>query len=840
MLAQSLFKRLLRFTSLGALFAGCVPGVSAQSGAVFSTQAPISGQVGTQFVVFLPLFNTGTSDAANVQVTSVTLGHQVPSNLNPPLAIGTLVVGDHNSLDFRFEDSGLVTGANYLLTVRGTYQVGTQTFGFTVNRFLALTVPSAATLTLIQHWIVLDDVLAVANSLPGIDPAADNQTMLNYLRSRPEFIDSDIDVPSSSVWATFANGEEFIFANDRRSPSLPPVNPAFQPSLATTFKLGTSPLPPTQFLSTSSNAKSPSELPSSSAVSLRNTLTSTIAFDDSNLIRDLTKILVPQNYTAPLLVDASVDLNGSLRAAGGDGVFYYTSHGGFHGSTAIILDYGIWTSTKADAYMDARLPSSDIFGTKLTPPTLIHMLAQASSDVITNQPIYETHYAFTASFVRKYFKPFSTASFVFIDACGSADPRTTTGQDAQNLKQAFLDKNTSVYAGWTATVADDIATNSARLVFDRLLGANKFFREAAFNQRPFDWQSVINNDIQQHSLGVDLNSGALLGFSINPTLTQISQVFGLLAPSIDQVQVDESGTFDPPNILLLTGLFGSDLATVTVGGDNPAPGMTATTGGAELATCLNEKPDLITCGDLSPSGNGSGGNVQVSVRGHNSNIARLTYWQGPFQFFAAGEDSLKQTVNFNLAFRQDIRLHRPVIHNPPVEPNSTPDFPIQAIFPVSTANYSCTGTGVYVVPLPGVITETFTWTGGGTLPLVVGRNAIFTDGFALGGAVVSSTTFLLDLAAGTLTTLGCQFTDVILSTNGTTTLSQVLPVSTADFITVLKVALDPVSATITPPNPPPSAEAPCLILITNPCQATVNWSQVIPLANTAPDPNSAR
>lgn len=846
MRVQCPVSRWARAISLAAFCLGLASSVSAQAGPAFSTQAPISGIVGSTFTVFLPVFNTGAADAANVLVTSVALGHMAPTNLSLPQSIGTLVAGDHHVLDLGFDAGVVSVGANYLLTVRGTYQAGTQTLGFALNRFVGVSIPSDSTATLIQHWIVLDEALAEANSLPGLDPVADQQTMLNSFRSHPEFIDSGIDVPSSSVWATFANGEALIFGNDR-NPYPQPHATSILALAATNYspKVSANLAAPTD--TTPGSGKLPSELPASSAVSLRNTLPR-FPFGDADLIHDLEKMLSPQNYqvTKP---DASVDLNGSLRSAGGDGVFYITSHGGFHKRAGTIWDYGIWTSTKADAWMDARLPTSDVFGTPLTPPTLIHMMALAYTDPAGND-VYETHYAFTSSFVRKYFSNFSNASLAYIDACGSDDPRLTAGQDAQDLKRAFLDKNASVYVGWSATVDDGISTDSARLVFDRLLGANQFFLETGatpsgevFKQRPFDWQSTVT-DLPKHSLGLDAdfarNTLAVLKFTQNSSL-DLARVFGLLAPSIDQVEVDEAGTLTPPNNFFITGLFGSDLPTVTVGGDNPSKGTTATTGGRELSSCADSEPDIVKCGDLSPSGDGSAGNVQVSVRGHNSNIAQLTYWQGPFQFIVAGEDTLKQTVNFNVAFRQDIRLHRPVIHNPPVEPSSSTDFPIQAIYPVSTASYSCTGTGVYVTPLPGVISETFTWTGGGTLPLFQGRNVFFTDGFALEGTVVSHTALLLYLTAGTLLTPGCQYMDVILSTSGTTTtVPDVLPVLTANFISALKVTLDPDSAAITSPNPPPSGAAPCLILITNPCQATMNWSEIMPLANTQPDPMSAR
>jgi hypothetical protein len=51
--------------------------------------------------------------------------------------------------------------------------------------------------------------------------------------------------------------------------------------------------------------------------------------------------------------------------------------------------------------------------------------------------------------------------------------------------------------------------------------------------------------------------------------------------------------------------------------------------------------------------------VQVSVSGHNSNVARVTEWQGQFTFkvtqTGGSTDTLFQTLTLNPVFREDIR-----------------------------------------------------------------------------------------------------------------------------------------------------------------------------------------
>jgi hypothetical protein len=113
--------------------------------------------------------------------------------------------------------------------------------------------------------------------------------------------------------------------------------------------------------------------------------------------------------------------------------------------------------------------------------------------------------------------------------------------------------------------------------------------------------------------------------------------------------------------------------------------------------------------DLPPSGSGSEGDVIVTVRNHNSNVARLTEWRGTFQYGAAGAGTINMNITFDVAFRADIRQYRPMIHDPPWEPSSGP---IAQISPESSATFACGGT--YTITIPNG-TTTYTLTGSGAL-----------------------------------------------------------------------------------------------------------------------------
>jgi hypothetical protein len=778
--------------------------VRAQSTPAFSTETPNSGVLGSTFVVLLPIFNTGSAEADNVQVTSVTLGHAAP--ISPVLApaVGTLAPGDHYEIHLQFDATKLFTGQNYLLSVRGTYTNGTQTSGFAVNRILKVFIAVGPAQAELRRWIVLDAIKERFASRSRLDPNADNEEMLSFLQTFPDFVDSGIDADSSSVWATFADGHAIIIANDRtvgataassvatiaRSRMAVPQAPSKSPQVHSGLSFVSAPEP----------SGPPSEIPQSNAARLLNTLGS--GYDITT--KDLTSWLGGNGYRPLNGADASVDSLKSLKKVAGDGVFYIDSHGGFHAGKGV---YSVWTSTVADDWTDARF-LGDWAPLPPDPPTLFHMLADLTTG---DSPVEEWHYSFNANFVKTYFNSFSPNSFVYIDACSSDSPK------AQDFKQAFLKQKASLYAGWTGTVDDSDSAPTARLVFDRLLGANEFCPETSpealvtpcvagqapsgiFPQRPFDYQSV-SSDISHHITP----PSAFLNFTAG------SGQFGLLAPSISNMKVDES--VGAGGQLTVLGNFGTDPRT-TGGGSVQVAGNDA--------SIVSWDPVAIVV-DLAAA---ASGNVQVIVRQHKSNVATLTMWQGQFNFLSSGPQSVNETITYNLNFRQDVRKYRDEIHFPPIEPSNL-SF---SVMNTSNASYSCSGSDKQG---DSVQTTTWMWVGSGTL------TPTYTLGF---GPFFSVDAQLLDSRAMKFN-LFAQFLGNACITSFTiappgVTFTGTDPGLGLSVFTPLSLSLDD-AANILVPMPPLQTNIvfPQTRDIT-PATVTLQWNKIAPIS--PPDPKSAR
>jgi hypothetical protein len=327
-------------------------------------------------------------------------------------------------------------------------------------------------------------------------------------------------------------------------------------------------------------------------------------------------------------------------------------------------------------------------------PDLVLFEAQTGDkNPVTGIPIVQRHYAITSQFVTDNWQDLSSNSVIYIDACASAGViiQPDGSQTENDFEQAVFNKHGSVYIGWAGAVQTEVtvkvATATALFVFDRLLGANQWLPESP-PQRPFDYESVFR-DLGTHTyFGLKLGEQGVgadqifLTYAHNPNDGPTQ--FGLLAPSIAFMDADPPGQ---PNKLRIWGLLGNDQSQTTV-----------TVGGQKLDNVSLNKGGGVLIADLPPSGPSSAGDVVVAARDHNSNVARVTKWQGTFRYTVAEAGTLSGETTFNLAFRGDIRKYRQAIHRDPVEPTAA----MFQISSLSSAQFACNGTDVDPSTAPGV------------------------------------------------------------------------------------------------------------------------------------------
>jgi hypothetical protein len=793
----------------------------------FSIQGPMSGVLGSEFVAILPLVNTGSGTAGGVSITSVSLGDAALSDPVLPQSLRSLAANDFVVLDLKFEAAKLVVGTTYTLTVRGTYRSGSQALGFAVNQPLIIATPDESLRTELEHWVARDAVRQKFASLPHLNQDADNQALLNFIRSRPEFVSSGIHAGSSSIWAIFADGERYIIANNLALPAHSAAHGEQGSSSSTTVRTQDALSPgPQQGRAAEPSAQQPIiDVPVSSTSHILNALGP--GWAHPIVAEAVEGWLRKQNYQ--FAADASVK---GFKQVGGDGILYISSHVGTAGDGSpddpfqFAIGTGQWTSPEADQEFASDLKLT----TPLRLPDLTVIGGIWAADLLNQQPILEDHYAITAQFARHYWKRFNANSLVYVNTCYSDGP------EARDFKQAVFDTGASVYVGWEGLGAQqtlgDMSANTAAFVFDRLLGANDaaYFPETP-PQRPFDLQSIFN-DFKNHTfegspLGVSGVGAAQSVLKIEPNPGDGPTQFGLLAPSIAFMDADPPGQ---PNKLRIWGLFGNDQSQTTV-----------TVGGQKLDNVLLNKGGGVLTADLPPSGPSSAGDVVVAVRDHSSNVARVTEWQGTFRYTVAEAGTLSRETTFNLAFRGDIRKYRLAIHQDPVEPTGA----MFQISSLSRAQFACNGTGVDPSTDPKV-TATYKYSGSGTLtpffPTIGGTLSPGPGEFLLDTLVTSSRSMTMFIP----TTAGfpCSWTEHVVDTHDNPpAVTDVGPVAMdlcmppGELSTNLEldenavIHAGPVSFNLpaswcTPPN--------------GTSKAGLNWNAIQPKPGTAPDPASAR
>ncbi len=465
------------------------------------------------------------------------------------------------------------------------------------------------TLSETDRHACLDAIQAFLDTNAGLSLDEQAAAALAFVRTRPEFVDSDLD--EDGVWAFFVDAVPLFLLFNREPDPAPP-------DLRWPLSLG----------------RAPTEVPDNSTAMLINTLGPVFAD-----VIPVVKPLLQGNGYSTIVDPGTVE---SLRAFNDDGVFFIYAHGGMpripiltaggdfelgpNGRPRGRREFGVWTSDMAvpgsvEAFRD------DIDHGRLGIGMAHHGTGQPGS------PRSVRHYWFTAAFVDTYMN-FGSDSLVWFNCCRS------NSSVSQGFVQACIRAGAGLFVGWNRRTTDGDCIVCSRFVFDRLLGANATSPLENPLQRPFEYDKVWQ-------------SMAAKGLPSGLVYTVGNGNFGLLAPTIAYILINE---FDDEAHLF--GTFGNVASS----------DREVTIGGTPVTVKSWAKDKIIV--DLPQNGGGSAGDVVVKVRGHKSNIRQITQWQIDLVYDWIHTDlpPLDVAGTFNLKFRADIGHYRDQPGVPPLEP----------------------------------------------------------------------------------------------------------------------------------------------------------------------------
>lgn len=479
-----------------------------------------------------------------------------------------------------------------------------------------------------------DDVVAAFAAVRGyaasLTPTSDEglrESLLTFIRNRPEFIGAG--ATEDGVWGTLLNGGTYVVVTNR----VPVPGEADANAAAVALAAGT-------------------DVPAGSVVArLVNAM-------GAGFVNEATAI-----QPAVAKLGYSIGPSGATLEAltnlGSPAFFYLSAHGttgdipvldssgkmvkDSAGEVVMVSDYGVSTTTEATK--DAIAARMGDFEAGLL------LAGTVYEDTVGGKAVYKDRFMVTSRWVTKNWR-FAKNSLVWISACSS------TSAGAAPFRSACIAKGAGLYVGWTDTTAGPDAAAASKFVVDRLLGANVLAPKESPAQRsfPYDqvWTELRGRGLDQSKVRSQVTSAiipgrvALLQYTPGPGTT-----FGLLAPSIHHLLIDEYA-----GELHLMGSFGTP----------PANERAVLVDGLEM-TARTWEATQIVC-PIPRSGQGSKGEVKVSVRGHDSNVRRITSWDLSVDFEYADQTrpGLKLTGPYLLHFRGDIGEYRDAPGQAPIKP----------------------------------------------------------------------------------------------------------------------------------------------------------------------------
>jgi hypothetical protein len=433
-----------------------------------------------------------------------------------------------------------------------------------------------------------------------VTPQEANQRVFTFLKNRAEFT-QPVVTPGGCVRAYFKDGTQFAFINNR-----------FRDAGETGVSAARS------AITRAANDSLPKNLNAYSLTGLGTYMSENTA--------QVGSWLSDNGYTLPMGNTAQATVE-NLRNIRGAGVLYLTTHGGdfYRENSGGNQDYFVLTTatkitkqTESDPFIEEDIKAGRLVRT-------LGKLDERLGGWLDAEEV--GIYAITFKFIEHYMS-FGENSLVYLDACSSDDFL---------IRSKCFAKGASVVGAWSAPVQNHIAVRNSAFIFDRLMGVNEESNKEDINQRPFDYESILK-DLKRRGWNTSPSGDGHANAEFNFNVNGAAPDFSLLNPSIKFMDVSEEKA-----TLTLTGIFGHDKGTVTVGG-------------TEIAI-QSWKPDEIVC-SLPMTGGGSAGDVQVKVRQHKSNVRQLTEWKTVFKYDMDGPSTLEKHMEFDIRWRADIQSYR--------------------------------------------------------------------------------------------------------------------------------------------------------------------------------------
>jgi hypothetical protein len=261
-----------------------------------------------------------------------------------------------------------------------------------------------------------------------------------------------------------------------------------------------------------------------------------------------------------------------------------------------------------------------------------------------------TWFGITEKFVRKFWPgKFVGDSLVFIQACYSFNNRWKSFRDVVKGCGA------KVYGGWTWGNTGSTCDDDVRLLFDRLLGADKEKRLSP-PQRPFSLSPVLEAMKGKDDYAFDNEIVIMSNMCFDKGDGELG-----LAPSIEFVQFDEE-----EKTAALQGFFGSGTPQVRVF-VRTTRDRASSDPGYELSCDPPDGSGTVMCRDLPDKGTGSAGYLVAAADYGNgkfveSNPVPVTAWKGrvTLTYTLPGETSESEmgSIDTEVFLRGDIHRAR--------------------------------------------------------------------------------------------------------------------------------------------------------------------------------------